>query len=340
MRLLVTGGLGFIGSNCILDLLALDHEILNIDKSQDHFFLDFELKKDLKSQYSFLNVDITDFDLVNQTIKEFKPDAVLHFAAESHVDNSIENPAVFIETNIKGTFNLLESSLKNIDNNNFLFLHVSTDEVFGDLNKNDPPFIENNRYIPNSPYSASKAASDHLVRSYSKTYGLKTVVTNCSNNFGPNQHPEKLIPQAIMRLSNNFKIPVYGSGLQIRDWLYVKDHCTALINILLNFKRSHDTYNIGSRNELTNLAILEKIINFYYEDEVDINDYIEVVEDRKGHDKRYSINPSKIESDFSWKPKHEFDDALAQTVNWYKENTWILERNSNLLSKIHTGKIT
>ena len=340
MKLLVTGGLGFIGSNCVLELLALDHEVLNIDKSHDHFFLDSEKCSSTNNKYFFENINISDLNSVNKIIKEYKPNAVIHFAAESHVDNSIENPSIFIESNIKGTFNLLESCYQNIKHKDFLFLHVSTDEVFGDLGVDDPPFTEKNRYIPNSPYSASKAASDHLVRAYSKTFGLRTVITNCSNNFGPNQHPEKLIPQAILRLSNNLKIPVYGSGLQVRDWLYVKDHCSAIINLISSFNMNHETYNIGTRNELTNLDLLKKIINLYYEDDLDFRKYIQTVEDRKGHDLRYSIDPSKIETEFSWKPEYQFDEALASTVAWYKENPWIFEKNIHALSKNSTGSIS
>lgn len=336
MRVLVTGGHGFIGSNFIFKALNDGFDVLNIDKDSNDKFLKKNNIDLYKSSYNFEKVDISDKKKIHEVVTSFKPNFLVHFAAESHVDNSILNPELFLNTNIIGTYNLLNASKELIKNRDFLFIHISTDEVYGDLSSNDPPFEETNQYLPNSPYSASKAASDHLVRSFYKTYGLKSVITNCSNNYGKNQHPEKLIPHAILRLSNDLKIPVYGNGLQIRDWLYVDDHCSAILKILKKFNRNHDTFNVGSRNEIRNVDLLKKIVNIFFNDKLDINNFIENVSDRKGHDVRYSINPAKLEQDLDWKPSSTFDTSLAETINWYKENNWILTDKSDLLSKILT----
>lgn len=339
MKILVTGGAGFIGSNFISQLLNTDYSILNIDKDEDHFFLNQQLTHCSHQNYIFERMNILDANKISKIINKFSPDCIVHFAAESHVDNSIIKPDLFIETNIKGTFNLLQGCKDLISKPNFLFLHVSTDEVFGDLLPNEMPFTESDQYKPNSPYSASKAASDHMVRAFSKTYGLRSVITNCSNNFGPNQHPEKLIPHAIMRLLNGLKIPVYGSGLQIRDWLHVSDHCSAIFKIISNFTGDHSTYNIGSNNELTNIDLLSKLIYMHFDNPSDISLYLQHVTDRKGHDQRYSINSSKLENDFSWTSKQDFDQALKETYEWYVSNQWIFENNQSVLSRIITEKI-
>ncbi len=336
MKILLTGGHGFIGSNFVIKALSANFDLLNLDKNPKDIFLRNNNIDHYKNSYKFLEVDILDKKSIYEIVDSYKPNFVVHFAAESHVDNSILDPELFLNTNIIGTYNLLSAAKDLINDKRFLFVHISTDEVYGELGPQDPPFEENNQYQPNSPYSASKAASDHLVRSFYKTYGLRSVITNCSNNYGKNQHPEKLIPHAIFRLSNNLKIPVYGNGLQVRDWLYVDDHCSAILDILRSFNKNHDTYNVGTRNELANIDLLQKIVNLYFNEKLNINDFIENVSDRKGHDIRYSINPSKLENDIGWKSNSNFDNSLEKTINWYKENSWILDDKLDLLSKIPT----
>ena len=312
MKILVTGGSGFIGKNYILKRLDEypDDVVLNIDK------LTYASNEEdiVNERYKHLQVDICS-EVISDIVNDFNPDIVVHFAAESHVDNSIENPDSFINSNILGTFNLLKScrtlAMKKTD---FRFLHVSTDEVYGSLG-DDGEFTEETAYDPRSPYSASKSASDHLVKSYFHTYGFPALVTNCSNNYGPHQHLEKLIPKIITNYLNKDKIPVYGEGLNVRDWLYVTDHCDA-INVVLEKGRLGETYNIGGDCEMKNIEIVEHII-----DELGGNrwDLIEHVKDRLGHDWRYAINHSKITDELGWTPKVSFREGIKKTIKFYKE---------------------
>ncbi len=330
MNLLVTGGSGFIGSNFILSSIQNYNKIINLDKltySGNPNNLS-EVSKNPK--YTFVHGDIGNQDLVTKILKQEKIDAILNFAAESHVDRSIHSPLEFIHTNVLGTTNLLLSSLNYFESLNeeekkeFRFLHVSTDEVFGSLNENDKPFHESTPYDPKSPYSASKASSDHLVRAFSHTYNLPILITNCSNNYGPFQFPEKLIPLAIQNALGQKKIPVYGDGLNVRDWLYVEDHCEAL-KIVLERGRVGETYCIGGNSEMKNIDVVEMICNLLdkhnpLKDKSSYSKLIHFIKDRKGHDKRYAINTLKIKKELDWQPKLSFALGLEQTVKWYLEN--------------------
>jgi dTDP-glucose 4,6-dehydratase len=311
MRLLVTGGCGFIGSNFIHYMLKKypNYKIVNLDKLT--YAGNPANLKDVEnnSNYSFVQGDICDSRVVNEVMK--KIDYVVHFAAESHVDRSIEDGSVFVRTNVLGTNTLLQSALAH---NIKKFIHVSTDEVYGSIKEGS--FTEQDNLNPSSPYSSSKAGSDLLARSYYTTYGLPVCITRCTNNFGPYQYPEKLIPFFISRLMEGKKVPVYGTGLNIRDWIYVEDHCSAVDFVLHNGTKG-DIYNIDGGNELTNLEITHCILKMLGKDESSI----EYVEDRKGHDFRYSLDGSKLEK-MGWKPKYDFDTALEQTVKWYVENRW------------------
>ena len=336
MKLIITGGAGFIGSTLIRKVLKYkEYKILNLDKLT--YASNLNSIEDLNSNpnYKFIKCDICDYKLLEKIIGEFKPNKIIHLAAESHVDRSIDNSFSFIETNIIGTYNLLEiarkyySRLSSLEKNKFIFHHVSTDEVYGSLNINDKKFEERTSYKPNSPYSASKASSDHLVRAWNKTYKLPTVITNCTNNYGPFQFPEKLIPLTILKCLSHESIPIYGSGSQIRDWLYVEDHADALIRI---FQRcdSGEIYNIGGNCEKTNLQVVEYICKML--DELSpsekINNYsqlITFVEDRPGHDKRYAMNIGKIKRDYDWSPLETFESGMEKTIKWYLKNEdWIL----------------
>lgn len=333
-RILITGGMGFIGTNLARFLIEKKINILVLDKLT--YAANLESHSDLVRNkfYKFKNLDICNENELTNVIKEYSPDKIIHLAAESHVDNSINNPDTFIYTNIIGTYNLLKASLeyfKELDNTKskyFRFHHVSTDEVYGSLKENDEAFAEINKYKPNSPYSASKASSDHLVRAWNKTYKLPTIITNCSNNYGPFQHPEKLIPVIIKNAIEHKDIPVYGNGLQIRDWLHVSDHVEALYHVLIKGNIG-ETYNIGANNEIRNIELINSICE--YIDQVEpskkLNTYknlIKHVEDRKGHDVRYAINTKKINNDLGWFAKINFNEGIKSTIKWYLENkSWI-----------------
>jgi len=312
MKLLITGGAGFIGSNFIRYILKKypEDEIINLDLLT--YAGNLENLKDIEKNknYKFVKGDIADKELAGDLVKDC--DAIVNFAAESHVDRSILDSSDFIRTNIVGTHNLLEaaksSGLKR-------FHHISTDEVFGHLGPDDPAFSENTPYAPRSPYSASKAASDHLVRAYFHTFGLPITISNCSNNFGPFHFPEKLIPLAITNLMEGKKIPVYGDGLQIRDWLFVTDHCEA-IDVILRKGKIGETYCIGGDSEKTNMEIVKKILELLGKGE----EMIEYVKDRPGHDRRYAIDFSKIKNELGWQPQTSFEEGMEQAVEWYKAN--------------------
>ena len=329
-RILVTGGGGFIGNNFIRNIITRENiKIFNIDKinysSDIHSLEEFSLK--YCKNYKFFKVDLFDFSKTKNVIEEICPDLIIHFAAESHVDRSINSPRDFLNSNIVGTFNLLEATRlfwENLNSKNkslFRFLHVSTDEVFGSLG-DEGYFSENSLYKPSSPYSASKAASDHLVSGWYKTYGLPVITTNCSNNYGPWQYPEKLIPLTIKRILSNQQIPIYGNGLQKRDWLFVDDHIEALITIL-NKSEVGKKYCIGNGNDITNLALVKMICNLM---DKKINpskkseNLIEFVKDRLGHDYRYSIDSSLIRKELLWNPKYDINNGIELTIKWFLNN--------------------
>jgi len=306
MTILVTGGAGFIGSNFLQHLkIVTDEEIVCVDK------LTYAGKRNnVPSKAKLYVADIAGEDAIETIFERHDIKTVFHFAAESHVDNSIKDCSEFIRTNIVGTVNLLNASLKhNVEK----FMHISTDEVYGSIENG--LFTEETNYDPRNPYSASKASSDHFVRAFHNTYGLPTVITNCSNNYGPRQHKEKLIPQTILNLLNDKKIPVYGDGKQIRDWLYVQDHCEALIEVWKNGVVG-EKYNIGGECEVQNIDLIKKIISLMGKDE----SMIEYVKDRPGHDRRYSTDISKIAKDLNWKPRFDIDDGLTKTIEWYERH--------------------
>ena len=333
-RFLVTGGAGFIGSNFIQLLLQQpDLQLLNLDKLTYAGNLDSLQSVAEQPGYEFIQADICIAEQVEKIINEFQPDAIVHFAAESHVDRSIDGPAAFIQTNIIGTFNLLEAARKywrelpDGAKDSFRFLHVSTDEVYGSLGATGL-FTEDTPYAPNSPYSASKASSDHLVRAYHHTYGLPTLTTNCSNNYGPYHFPEKLIPLMILNALEGKPLPVYGDGQNIRDWLYVRDHCEAIRQVLAK-GRLGETYNVGGKNEIRNLDVVQVICAKLdalrpRADGTSYASQITFVADRPGHDRRYAIDPTKIEAEIGWTPAESFETGIDKTVKWYLENTaWI-----------------
>ncbi len=311
MKLLVTGGAGFIGSNFIHHILQAspDAEVVNLDVLTYAGNLENLATLEDESRYRFVKGDITDANMVDSLVAEC--DMIVHFAAESHVDRSILGPEAFVRTNIFGTFTLLEAARKYSKR----FHHVSTDEVFGSLAPTDPAFDETTPYDPRSPYSASKASSDHLVRAYYHTYGLPMTISNCSNNYGPYHFPEKLIPLAITNLLEGKKVPVYGDGTQVRDWLYVEDHCRA-IALILERGKIGETYCIGGAGEQKNVWIVKKLLELLEKDESSI----EYVKDRLGHDRRYAINFSKIKSELGWEPTVTLEEGLAKTVEWFKNN--------------------
>ena len=334
MSIIVTGGAGFIGSNFILDWFSETKEKIIIIDSLTYSgnLKNFRLEND--NNLIFIKSDICDKDLMTKILREYNPRAIVNFAAETHVDRSIDNAEDFIKTNIFGVFSLLKAvmeywlDLTKEKKKSFRFVHVSTDEVYGELNSKEKPFDEKNPYRPNNPYSASKASSDHLVRSWNKTYGLPTLISNCSNNYGPYQYPEKLIPMSISNALNNKKIPIYGDGLQIRDWLYVKDHCNA-IKTILSKGEPGETYNIGGSNEKSNIDVVNSICNILDEnrplkENKSYADLIAFTKDRPGHDKRYALNVSKIYDELGWKANKNFQSGLHETVVWYLENpNWL-----------------
>ena len=335
MTLLVTGGAGFIGANFVLDWIAgSDEPVVNLDKLTYAGNLETLASLQGNPRHIFVQGDIGDRALVERLLAEHQPRAVVNFAAESHVDRSIHGPGYFVQTNIVGTFNLLESvrgywsGLAEADKATFRFLHVSTDEVYGSLSKDDPAFAETNRYEPNSPYSASKAASDHLVRAWHHTYGLPVLTTNCSNNYGPYHFPEKLIPLMIVNALAGKSLPVYGDGMQIRDWLYVKDHCSAIRTVLAKGQLG-ETYNVGGWNEKPNIEIVRTVCKLLDElrPKQDGSSYatqITYVTDRPGHDRRYAIDARKLERELGWKPAETFETGIRKTVQWYLDHPdWV-----------------
>lgn len=336
MRILVTGGAGFIGSAVIRHLIAkTSHDVGNIDNLTYAGNLESLPSASNSPRYHYYHVDICEAASLGEVFAAFKPHAVMHLAAESHVDRSIDGPAEFIRTNMIGTYTLLEATrrywngLTGSAKATFRFHHISTDEVYGDLEGTDAPFTETTPYAPSSPYSASKASSDHLVRAWQRTYGLPTLVTNCSNNYGPYHFPEKLIPHMILNALTGKPLPVYGDGSQIRDWLYVEDHARALVEVVTRGKVG-ETYNIGGHNEKRNLEVVERICDLLDEMAPQTDDgrglrrsykeLITFVKDRPGHDRRYAIDASKIERELGWKPQETFESGIRKTVRWYLDN--------------------
>jgi dTDP-glucose 4,6-dehydratase len=327
MKFIVTGGAGFIGSAMIRFLIdKTDHSVLNIDKLTYAGNLESLTPMSENPRYQFANADICDADKMTELVADFQPDKIMHLAAESHVDRSVDAPGEFVQTNIIGTFNVLNAArsyFESSGNKNFMFHHISTDEVFGSLGDSGF-FTEETSYDPRSPYSASKASSDHLVRAWGATYGLPVVVTNCSNNYGHYQFPEKLIPLIIMNAFNQKPLPIYGDGSNVRDWLHVDDHARALYLVATEGKPG-ETYNIGGKNEKTNLEVVDTICSLLDGFNPPVGDFrykdlITHVQDRPGHDFRYAIDTSKIERELGWKPQETFETGMAKTVQWYLGN--------------------
>jgi dTDP-glucose 4,6-dehydratase len=363
MIFLVTGGAGFIGSAVIRHLIKdSNHTVVNVDKLTYAGNLESLKEVESSDRYFFHKVDICDADRIHEILEKYKPDIVMHLAAESHVDRSIDGPKDFIQTNILGTFTLLEqarkywSKLKSSKKRSFRFHHISTDEVYGDLPHPDENpeeltlFTETTSYKPSSPYSASKASSDHLVRAWQRTYGLPTIVTNCSNNYGPYHFPEKLIPLVILNALDGKPLPVYGNGNQIRDWLYVDDHARALVAVATQGEVA-ETYNIGGHNEKTNIEVVKKICEILNElkpcqqnKSIKVNSYdslITFVKDRPGHDMRYAIDASKIEYDLGWKPEETFESGIRKTVQWYLSNLdWCQRVQNGSYKRTRLGSIS
>lgn len=343
MRIIITGGCGFIGSALIRFILDnTENEVINIDKmtyaANPINLSNYENHKN----YSFLNNDICDSHEVKRVFNEYKPNGIIHLAAESHVDRSIDSPAEFINTNIFGTFTLLNTAREfhlNHPSDFKLFHHVSTDEVYGDLGVSNDFFREDTPYDPHSPYSSSKASSDHLVRAWNRTYGLPTVITNCSNNYGPYQSPEKLIPMMIMNAINKKELPVYGNGMQVRDWLYVDDHVKAIYTVFMS-QKTNQTFNIGGGEQKTNLDVVNTICHYLDKNISDKPDQIKsfsqlirFVEDRPGHDEKYAIDYSKISRELNWKPSESFDSGIQKTISWYIDNMEQYQPNIDIITK-------
>ncbi len=348
--IIITGGAGFIGSSLIRRILSIykNVKIINVDNLT--YAGTVSRLKDIEENknYRFEKVDICNRKSVEELFNKYLPDNIIHLAAESHVDHSIDGPSIFIQTNIVGTFNLLDISLQywnSLEKNKkskFLFQHISTDEVFGSLEFDNSVFSETSRYDPSSPYSASKASADHLVNSWNKTYNLPTIITNCSNNFGPYQYPEKLIPLSVIKILRNEDIPIYGKGDQVRDWLYVDDHTEALLKIMKHGSIGN-TYNIGGDNQYSNLSVINMICEILEEvtGQKDLKRLITFVKDRPAHDKRYAIDASKIRNEIGWLPKKDFKSALYETIIWYTENRawWEKIIDKNLDSIVRKGII-
>lgn len=334
MKLLITGGAGFIGSNFILNRIEKGDQVVNLDKLTYSGNLNNLVSVQNRENYSFVRGDIGDKFLVRKIFSECRPDAVVNFAAETHVDRSVIDPESFVRTNVLGTSNLLLEtleywkSLSQEEKAKFRFHHISTDEVYGSLGFEDPAFTENTAYAPNSPYSASKASSDHFVRAFHETYGLPTLISNCSNNYGPRQFPEKLIPLMVLNAIEGKPLPIYGNGKNIRDWLHVFDHCNA-ISLILEKSKPGECYNVGGNSEKNNLEVVAAIINVLDQevprpDGKSYSEQIHFVKDRPGHDLRYAINADKIKKDLGWTPKFNFDQGIRETVLWYLANEdWV-----------------
>jgi len=330
MKIMVTGGLGFIGSALIRKIIdSTEHEVLNIDSNTYAAMPEALEGKESSKNYNFQCIDISNFESISYAIEQFKPNKIFHLAAESHVDRSIINPNEFISTNIIGTYNILQS-IKNISTglpHDFMLIHISTDEVFGTLNFNEKPFNEHSPYQPNSPYSSSKASSDMLVRAWHETYKIKTVITNCSNNYGPWQNPEKLIPKIIFNAIEGKSIPIYGDGKNIRDWLYVDDHVDALLLAASKNVENFNKYAIGANQEISNIDLTKMICKYLDKKVPAKNSYfnqVEFVNDRLGHDLRYAIDSSYIKKTLGFKPNYNLDSGLIKTIDWYLENKeWV-----------------
>lgn len=334
MKILVTGGAGFIGSCFVLQRIEAGDKILNLDKLTYSGNLMNLVSVENSPLYSFQKGDIGDEKLVKTLLQEFMPDAIVNFAAETHVDRSIVDPDAFVRTNVMGTSVLLRcvkewwEKLPRQQKESFRFHHISTDEVFGTLSMTDPAFTEQTPFAPNSPYSASKASSDHFVRAFHETYGLPTLITNCSNNYGPRQFPEKLIPLMTLNALKGLPLPIYGTGENIRDWLHVEDHCEAIYEVLTR-GRVGETYNVGGNSERNNLTIVNAICDVLdelrpREDKISYKSQITFVKDRPGHDLRYAIDAGKIQSELGWSPSHHFESGLKETIQWYLDNPeWV-----------------
>lgn len=351
MKIIVTGGAGFIGSAvCRYVAGALGHEVLNIDKLTYAADLRTVAAVSQKPNYHFAKQDICNKAAIAQLFADFNPDAVMHLAAESHVDRSIDGPSEFIQTNIVGTFTLLEVARDYFDalspdqRDTFRFHHISTDEVYGSLDDNGY-FTEQTPYAPSSPYSASKAGSDHLVSAWGRTYGLPVIISNCSNNYGPFQFPEKLIPLAILNMLHGHKVPVYGNGLNVRDWLHVDDHAKALCTILTK-GNTGDKYNVGGTAERTNISVVRSIFDVLRDLKPeavpsDFDEVIDAVPDRPGHDWRYAIDPAKMRDELGWQPRHSFENGIRQTVQWYLDNSdWWMPILQNKYFGARLGQLT
>jgi dTDP-glucose 4,6-dehydratase len=339
--ILITGGCGFIGSNFVLDWLALESEpVVVLDKLTYAGNINNLISIKNNPNFHFVKGDINDPELLNTLLAQYKPRAILNFAAESHVDRSIHYPEHFVQTNINGTFCLLEAArqywlqLNSHEKSDFRFLQISTDEVYGTLGTLDPPFAETNAYRPNSPYAASKAAADHLVRAYYHTYGMPTLISNCSNNYGPYQFPEKLIPLMILNALENKPLPIYGDGMQVRDWLYVSDHCSALRTVLTKGEMG-ETYNIGGCSEKTNAEVVHIICHLLDQlqpssQHASYLSLITHIEDRPGHDRRYAINANKIKHELGWEPQENFETGINKTLSWYLSHLdWVSAIKTN-----------
>jgi len=335
MTIIVTGAAGFIGSNFVLNWFEhQDEKVIAFDKLTYAGNLENLKSVETNKNYEFVHGDIGDSELISELLQEHRPRAIINFAAESHVDRSIHGPDEFMLTNIMGTYRMLNAvrlfydELSDADQNNFRFLHVSTDEVYGTLSATDPAFKETNKYEPNSPYSASKASSDHLVRAWHHTYGLPVFTTNCSNNYGPYQFPEKLIPLCILKALQGENLPIYGDGQQVRDWLYVVDHCKGIVTVLEKGVIG-ETYNIGGLNEKANLEVVHTLCDLLdelqpREDGKSYREQITFVKDRPGHDRRYAIDATKIANELGWKPEETFETGIRKTVQWYLDNQdWV-----------------